>query len=98
MAKFSVSVRPYDCKARPKAKWVLNVWHPTGKRERSYFETEAAAKAAEHVKSVEVQRLGWKAIAIDDRLRLEALDAKEKLEPFGVSITQVVADYIRTTA
>jgi len=95
MAKFSVSVRPYDCKARPKAKWVLNVWHPTGKRERSYFETQEAAKAAEQVKSVEVQRLGWKAIGIDDRLRLEALDAKEKLEPFGVSITQVVADYIR---
>ena len=63
MAKFSVSVRPYDCKARPKAKWVLNVWHPTGKRERSYFETKEAAQAAEQVKSVEVQRLGWQALA-----------------------------------
>ena len=31
-AKFSVSVRPYDCKARPQAKWVLNFWHPTGKK------------------------------------------------------------------
>jgi integrase len=95
MAKFSVSVRPYKCGARPNAKWVLNVWHPTGKRERSYFETKEAAQAAEQVKSVEVQRLGWKALGIDDRLRLEALDAKEKLEPFGVSITQVVAEYIR---
>jgi integrase len=95
MAKFSVSVRPYKCSARPNAKWVLNVWHPTGKRERSYFETKEAAQAAEQVKSVEVQRLGWKALGIDDRLRLEALDAKEKLEPFGVSLTQVVAEYIR---
>ena len=45
MAKFSVSVRPYKCSARPNAKWVLNVWHPTGKRERSYFETKEAAEA-----------------------------------------------------
>ncbi len=95
MAKFSVSVRPYDCKARPKAKWVLNVWHPTGKRERSYFETKEAAQAAEQVKSVEVQRLGWQALQIDDRLRLEALDASKKLAPYGVSLTTVVAEYIR---
>ena len=58
MAKFIVSVRPYKFKARPNAKWVLNVWHPTGKRERSYFETKEADQAAQQVKSVEVQRLG----------------------------------------
>ncbi len=95
MAKFSVSVRPYDCKARPKAKWVLNVWHPTGKRERSYFETKEAAQSAEQVKSVEVQRLGWQALQIDDRLRLEALDASKRLAPYGVSLTTVVTEYIR---
>src|SRR5277367_4058905 len=95
MAKFSVSVRPYQCSARPNARWVLNVWHPTGKRERSYYETKEAAQAAEQVKSVEVQRLGWKALGIDDRLRLEALDAKEKLAPYGVSLTAVVAEFIR---
>jgi hypothetical protein len=94
MAKFSTSVRPYKCSARPKAKWVLNVWHPTGKRERSYFETKEAAQAAEQVKSVEVQRLGWQALQIDDKLRLEALDASEKLAPYGVSITKVIAEYI----
>ena len=73
MAKFSVSVRPYKCSARPNAKWVLNVWHPTGKRERSYFETKEAAESAEQVKSVEVQRLGWKALGIDDRLPTSCL-------------------------
>jgi integrase len=95
MAKFSVSVRPYNCRARAKAKWVLNVWHPTGTRERSYFETKEAAQAAEQVKSVEVQRLGWQALQIDDKLKLEALDAREKLAPYGVSLTAVVAEYIR---
>lgn len=95
MAKFNISVRPYKCSARPKAKWVLNVWHPTGKRERSYYETKEAAEVAEQIKKVEVENLGWRALQIDDRLRLEALDAREKLEPYGVSITAVVAEYIR---
>lgn len=95
MAKFKISVRPYKCSARPNAKWVLNVWHPTGKRERSYFETKETAEAAAQVKTVEVQNLGWRALQIDDRLRLEALDAREKLAPYGVSITQVVTEYIR---
>jgi len=96
MAKFSVSVRPYQCSVRPNARWVLNVWHPTGKRERTYFETKEAAQAAEQVKSVEVQRLGWQALQIDDRLRLEALDARDRLAPYGVSLTAVVvAEYVR---
>jgi integrase len=95
MAKFRVSVRPYQCSARPNARWALNVWHPTGKRERTYFETKEAAQAAEQVKSVEVQRLGWQALQIDDRLRLEALDARDRLAPYGVSLTAVVAEFVR---
>ncbi|MEI9999782.1 MAG: site-specific integrase [Verrucomicrobiota bacterium] len=74
---------------------MLNVWHPTGKRERSFFETKEAAQAAEEVKKVEVQRLGWRALNIDDKLRLEALDARDKLAPYGVSLAVVVSEYIR---
>jgi len=44
MPKFSIVVRPYKCSARPNAKWVLNVWYPTGKRQRRYFETKEAAQ------------------------------------------------------
>ena len=95
MGKFSVSVRPYSSEARPDAKWVLNVWHPTGRRERRFFPTKEKAELEAKIKEIEVQNLGKRALGIDDRLRLEALDAKEKLEPFGVSITQVVAEYIR---
>jgi integrase len=95
MAKFKTSVRPYCCEARPNAKWVLNVWLPTGKRERAYFKTKDEADAEEDVKKIEVQNLGWRAAQIDDRLRLEALDASERLAPYGVSLTAVVTDYIR---
>jgi integrase len=94
MGKFSVSVKAYHSSGRPEAKWVLNVWHPTGKRERRFFLTREKAEAEAKVKEIEVQNLGKRALGIDDRLRLEALDAKERLAPYGVSITQVVAEYI----
>jgi len=95
MAKFSISVRPYNSSARPNAKWVLNVWYPTGKRQRLFFPTKEAAQAEEQVKTVEVQNLGWRALGIDNRLRLEALDARERLAPYGVTLTAVVTDFIR---
>ena len=52
MPKFSIVVRPYKCSARPNAKWVLNVWYPTGKRQRRYFETKEAALAEQAAKQV----------------------------------------------
>jgi integrase len=95
MAKFSVSVRAYHSSGRPDAKWVLNVWHPTGKRERRFFATKEKAEAEAKLKEVEVENLGHRASGIDYRLRLEALDARERLKPYGVTLTEVVSDYIR---
>jgi hypothetical protein len=54
MPRFKIAVRPYRCSARPKAKWVLSVWYPTGERQRRYFETKEAALAEQAVKQVEV--------------------------------------------
>jgi hypothetical protein len=95
MARFHISVKPYRSEKRPNAKWVLNVWHPTGKRERRFFETKEAAIAEQSVKQVEVENLGLRALEISSRLRFEALDAQERLTGYGVTITQVVDDYIR---
>ena len=95
MARFHISVKPYRSDTRPNAKWVLNVWHPTGKRERRFFETKEAALAEQSVKQVEVENLGLRALEISSRLRFEALDAQERLAGYGVTITQVVDDYIR---
>jgi integrase len=79
----------------PNAKWVLNVWHPDGKRERRFFATKDEALAEQTAKEVEAENFGLRALQIDDRLRLEALDAKEKLAPYGVTLTAVVAEFIR---
>ncbi len=93
MAK--ISVRPHKCKARPNLKWVLSVAQPNGKRKRSYFETKEAAEAASQLKKTNVQNLGWRASGIDNDRMLEFLDVQEKLSPYGVSLSAVVADYIR---
>jgi integrase len=95
MARFHISVKPYRSDERPNAKWVLNVWHPDGKRERRFFATKEEALAEQTAKEVEAENFGLRALQIDDRLRLEALDAKEKLAPYGVSLTAVVAEFIR---
>jgi hypothetical protein len=95
MARFHISVKPYRSDERPNAKWVLNVWHPDGKRERRFFATKDEALAEQTAKEVEAENFGLRALQIDDRLRLEALDAKEKLAPYGVSLTAVVAEFIR---
>lgn len=83
MPKFSTVVRPYKCSARPNAKWVLNVWYPTGKRQRRYFETKEAALAEQAVKRVEVENLGLRGLEISDRLRLEALTLKKDWPVLG---------------
>ncbi len=94
MPKFSAVVRPYKCSARPNVKWVLNVWYPTGKRQRRYFETKEAVLAEQAVKRVEVENLSLRGLKITDRLRLEAF-AQERLAGFGITLIRVVDDYIR---
>ena len=59
------------------------------------FATKDEALAEQTAKEVEAENFGLRALQIDDRLRLEALDAKEKLAPYGVSLTAVVAEFIR---
>jgi integrase len=95
MGKFNVSVRPYHSAARPDAKWVLNVWHSTGRRERRFFDTKEKAEAEAKRKENDFDSHGRRGLELDDRLKAAALEAKEKLAPYGVSLTAVVAEYIR---
>jgi hypothetical protein len=95
MARYRLSVRQHHSAARPNAKWVLDIRYPNGKRERRYFATKEEAVAEQSVKQVEVENLGLRAFEISDRLRIEALDAQERLAGYGVTLIQVVDDYIR---
>lgn len=95
MARFNISVRPYGSATRPHLKWVLDVRQANGKRERFFFKTKAEADKEAQIKRRETENIGIRALNISDRLRLEALDAEETLKPYGVSISQVVAEYVK---
>jgi integrase len=95
MARYRLSVRQHHSASRPNAKWVLDIRYPNGKRERRFFLTKEEAVAEQSVKQVEVENLGLRALEISDRLRMEALDAQEKLVGYGVTLTQAVDEYIR---
>jgi integrase len=95
MARYRLSVRQHHSATRPNSKWVLDIRYPNGKRERRYFATKEEAVAEQSVKQVEVENLGLRALEISDRLRMEALDSQERLAGYGVTLIQVVDDYIR---
>lgn len=95
MSRKPLPVRPYRSATRPHLKWVLNVWLPSGKRQRLFFETKAEADREAQTKSTEAYNLGARALQISPRLRLEAMDAEEKLKPYGVTISEVVAEYVK---
>jgi integrase len=93
MAK--ISVRKCANKARPHLKWVVNV-NDGGKRcKRAYFKTEEKAEAEVRRLENEFRNHGKRGLNIDERLVGEALDANEKLQPLGISLGEVVADYLR---
>jgi integrase len=95
MARYSISIKPYKSALRPHLKWVLNVWHPSGKRERLFFATKTEAEREKDLKRVEVENIGLRALDISDRLRQEALDAQEMLNPYQVTIREVVLEYVK---
>jgi len=90
-----ISVRPHECEARPNLKWVVSYCGVDGKRKRSYFETKEAAEAGARLKKTKVQKLGWRASQLDDKTLMELLDVRERLAPYGVSISEIASEYIR---
>jgi integrase len=95
MGKFSASVKPYNSAARPKAKWVVNIWHPSGRRQRKFCSTREKADRAAEVAESKFESHGKRGLELDDSLSAAALEAKEKLAPLGVTLSEVVKDYVR---
>lgn len=80
-----------------KDRWMVNVpgsVTASGRRERHYFETkkEALAKASDMRKAY--HEYGSQASAITPSLAEAAVQAAEKLKPFGVTLTAAIADYL----
>src|SRR5271156_3440032 len=94
MASYRISVRQNKTASRPLAKWVIDIRHPNGKRERRYFSTKQVAESEAQVKRVEIQNMGVKALDLPLRVKSQALDAQEALKPYGASIADAVAFFV----
>jgi hypothetical protein len=94
MARFKVTVRTNHSSLRPHLKWVVNCNHPGKGRTRIYFETKEEAETEAAAKRIEVENYGIHALELSPAQRVAALDAFEKLNPLGATLTEVVNDYL----
>jgi hypothetical protein len=96
MALFSVTVRPYVDRRKPHLKFVLRVRHPDRKVERYFYETKKKAEADAETKSLDVENLGVRALALDLNQKVEALSAFERLRVNGTSLTEAVDYFLKS--
>jgi len=96
MAQFSVKVRPVRDFRRGKTRWVVDIHHSPQKRIRFFYPTKEQAERATDEKRTEILNMGLRAFNLTYRLKLEALDATDRLAPFQVTLTQVVDHYLET--
>ena len=93
--RFKATVRPCVLKDRPHLKWVLNISHPVKGRERHFFRTKEQAESAAIARRTEAENFGLTGLELTSYQRLELVLAHEKLQPFGVSLTQVVDEFTK---
>lgn len=92
MASYRITVRANKTANRPRAKWVVDIAHPNGKRERRFFPTKQSAEAEAQAKKIEIQNIGVRALELPLRVKAQALHAQEALEPYGASILPAAPD------
>ena len=90
------SLRPFKSKVRSAHKWVVYWPNDVPGKPRKYrrFEKKKDADAFLLEKEIEILNQGRKAAATSDKTLADATWAARELEPYGVSIREVVADYL----
>lgn len=90
-----ICVVPYRNTRRPHLKWTISGWYSGEKRIRRFFEDKAEAETLAAQLAVKKENLGTRATHIDPRLHVMAVDCHDKLAPFGKTIADATAFYIR---
>ena len=91
-----VTLKPFHSKHRPEWKWVV-YWPsdiPGKPRKSSRFRTKAEAEKFRFEKEIQVTNDGRKAAALRDSVISEAVWASEQLKPLGVTLREVITDYV----
>ena len=96
----AVSFKPQP-NANPKIPWVVNIpagFTNSGKRERRFFKKKTEAQEFGRTQRIRVQNYGTSASALPAGRVEEAGIAFERLAPHGVTLTQVVDDFLARRA
>jgi len=95
MKQTRFDLREYNDPARPNIKYYVTGPKLNGKRWRRFYATLKEAKTGLELKRAEIENYGTKAFEISDKLRVEAIEANERLRPLHASITDAVDFYLR---
>jgi integrase len=90
-------VKAYRDRNRPHFKFVVN-YREAGKRKRKFFEAKEPAKSFAAFKNAELNRNGVEGAKFPTSLRIMAQEGTEHLKPFGKTIADAVAFFVRHLA
>jgi integrase len=93
MRKTTLKIR--KTKVRGAYCWEVTVPQQNGGRARRYFTERSEAETFLQLAKIQARNHGTAALSISERLRMEAVAGAEKLAPFGKSISDAVAFYLR---
>src|SRR5262245_2549114 len=92
MRQRKIRVRKYSDSNRLHLKFVVN-YREAGKRKRTFFDKEGAAKSFAAFKNAELARNGAEGAEFPTSLRVMAQNAVELLKPFGKTIMDAAQYY-----
>jgi integrase len=92
-----IRVRKYTDSNRPHLQFVVN-YREAGKRKRSFFETEAQAKAFAAFKNAELAKNGIEHAEFPTSLRVMAQECKDALSKYGKTIKEATEFFVRHLA
>lgn len=90
-----ICVVAYRNSRRPHLKWTISGWYSGEKRIRRFFESKAEAEALAQQLLVKKENLGTRATHIDPRLHVMAVGCHDQLAPFGKTIADATAFYVK---
>ena len=97
-SRSDINVRPCGFADRPNVKFIVTGPQPGGRRWRKFFETRARADAYAHLRRVELSNVDTEGAALSAAERAEFLECRSKLEPYGMSLREVVEMVLPTLA
>jgi integrase len=86
-----ITVVPY--RNHPKYKWKIAGHYVAGKRVRRFFEEKAEAKTFVRQLEIKAENLGSRAVHIDQRLHVMAIECHDKLAPYGKTLADATEFY-----